>query len=946
MTKPLSDNVRPTLPERGFALIVTLIMVALAAVIVVALLVNASMERTTAASYANRFNAELAVQNGLEAAKKALVASPTAGQSSLTLSDNFLVIRVDAPAMPINPAPAVTTAAYYYLAQARSGAANVIDYYPLFSGGSPVLGQTINLAPGAPQPAVTRPTPPPDPNPSSPGSAAIETDGAGNQITKSYPTVGPWLGPPSTNWVTIHDPEETATSPPFDYPYQRYAFWAEDLAGYLDARIVGNEHGSGTHLRANGTNPNEIALFTVFAPNASVDPGNTGAHDILFRRTALFTMPTIKEIVGANAGPDVVSANLAVRLGLDDGGEQNVIPRGYGYPNEGQPKTDLNALIASKNVSGIATAITTALPQFSSRAGGNAFDYARNLAANIIDYADPTNAPTTDGATYRGLGAFPLVISAFDLNNWIAVTGGPPNDYQVQIEVTTYVQLWNPHNIRTTGNFSLHYENVDALQVNTNTVHYTPPTDINLANFSMEPNEYRVIVYPAKIYTFDWGPTPPATTGPTASQSSIPFPTATTANGVQLRWNAKLADRQNKNLQRPVAPTGMRYNPNRNATNAYWRGNAAPPIYPLTGGSGDPRASFYGNRPWTVASYDNNSCWGGRLQLGRPTVIAEMQPTSWPDGGHDSTPGTKATGNAVKPDVLAAMTPIVQADADKWVSRLSTRGSLESLTELGNVFDIGQWNYPLPSTNSLTNLPDIPLSATADTTLGAGGGYTLAVGRPEFSKFDVNGQRAWQLLDIFSLGARTESSGTVNVNTASFEALRALAASILLDQDRAISFSPNPPPPSGLYPPTANAPTTSEAQPPARNDGGQANLFAEAVIQSRPFLSAGQMQTALTIPPTRAQPEPFFGNPNQWGDVTPPTEWNDPGREELFAKILNLAAVRSRNFRVFVTGQSLDKNGRVLSTLTKVFQVFLKPQRAANGAVLSQLVEIRYETSL
>ena len=100
----------------------------------------------------------------------------------------------------------------------------------------------------------------------------------------------------------------------------------------------------------------------------------------------------------------------------------------------------------------------------------------------------------------------------------------------------------------------------------------------------------------------------------------------------------------------------------------------------------------------------------------------------------------------------------------------------------------------------------------------------------------------------------------------------------------------------------------------------------------------------------------FFGNPNQYENSTqtPPTEWNDPGREELFAKIYNLATTRSRNFRVFVTGQSLDKNRRVLSTVTKVYHVFVKPtrdpttgaiQKDATGVPIQQ-VQIKYEGSM
>ena len=181
----------------------------------------------------------------------------------------------------------------------------------------------------------------------------------------------------------------------------------------------------------------------------------------------------------------------------------------------------------------------------------------------------------------------------------------------------------------------------------------------------------------------------------------------------------------------------------------------------------------------------------------------------------------------------------------------------------------------------------------------------------------------------------TVTTGLVNLNTASFESLRALAASIVHNRDAAIK-------PTTLYPPTANAPTAAEQQPPARTNGGQADLFAEAVVQSRPLLSTAQIQT---IKNTLG---PFFGNANQWKDQTVPSEWNDSAREELFSKLLNLTTVRSRNFRVFVTGQALDKNGKVLSTVNKVFQVFLKPTRAADGSIPTgaQQTEIRYEAFL
>ncbi len=919
----------------GFALIITLIMVVLAAIIVIVFLSSASLDRTTSKSVGDRYQAEIAVQNGLEAAKKALMASPSAANSVIA-DDTFLVLRADGNQTNSNG----THDAYYFLAKAQAGSANKIDCYPLFSGGT-ASQVTINLNTN---PAVQKPQAP---------VVAFSNPAQDSSGTKKYPQLLSFQQPAYTQWIELHDPNDSATSAPYTLPYQRYTYWVEDLAGYLDASQVGNEINSGKHQRSNGTNPNELALFTIFDAINPIDLGSTFAKNLIDNRALLFTVPTLQQVAPPPAGQlDVTQPNLAVQLGIDTGGEQNLVPFGYGYPAavEGKAKTDLNSLISAKNVNGIANAVIAALPNFKNRAGGlpaGTFDYAKNLAANIIDYVDPSNAPTTDSSTYRGIGAFPFLVSTYDLNNWTA-TNNVNGDYQVTIQVTTYLQLWDPHNLAVNGTAILHYENVDKLSVNGTVVNYTPPPDL-IASVSMTANQYKVFVFPIQTYTFDWGPTPPA------SNASIPFP-GTTGNYFTLKWNGKLADRMYKNVQRPFSSVGMKYNgANPNASTKWeWRGNAAPPIYTTVGTSsggtpGDPRISFYLNRSWTDANYEDNSSWGGRLKLWKAGV--ELQPSIWPDGGHDSTLGDNPT-HSVRPDTSAGKVILTAADANMWVSRLSNRTppALDTLAELGNVFDPSQWKYSIPSNYPLppptvTPAPDLPTSATADST--AGGGYTLCIGRPEFSNFDTNhlqngvsvggnGQRAWQLLDIFSLGPpRTVTTGLVNLNTASFESLRALAASIVHNRDAAIK-------PTTLYPPTANAPTAAEQQPPARTNGGQADLFAEAVVQSRPLLSTAQIQT---IKNTLG---PFFGNANQWKDQTVPSEWNDSAREELFSKLLNLTTVRSRNFRVFVTGQALDKNGKVLSTVNKVFQVFLKPTRAADGSIPAgaQQTEIRYEAFL
>jgi hypothetical protein len=318
-------------------------------------------------------------------------------------------------------------------------------------------------------------------------------------------------------------------------------------------------------------------------------------------------------------------------------------------------------------------------------------------------------------------------------------------------------------------------------------------------------------------------------------------------------------------------------------------------------------------------------------------------PLNWPDSGHAfSYTGVQPTGKGQYPtDIMASPTPT--PDPTKAISLLSTSntGILTSITELGNVWDPAQMTYSV--TNPGGPLPDIPTSANLSSR-GAGG-HTLAIGRPEFSKFDQNGMRAWQLLDVFSGKTNstnfTNTAGLVNINTASRDVLRSLAAGILENRDPAIQPTSLQPPPNGngLYPPTSAA-------------NVQADLFADAVINSRPLLSTAALSAMTDCGRNTAcgggrSPQPFFGNPNQYNNQTAPTEWNDPGREELFAKIYNLATTRSRNFRVFVTGQSLDKNGKVLSAVTKVYHVFIKPNRdPSTGAIQSQQVQIKYEGSM
>ena len=409
----------------GFALIITLVMVTLAAIIAVTLLSSASLERATATNVSDRYHAELATQTGLEAAKNVLMGSPVAGPNAITADDDYMVLRVDGTQGPNSIG---NHDAYYYLARPEpSPTANLMDIYPLFWGPPSPPPAPIPIDHIA-VPAVTGLTAPAAPFPSPAQEPPSGTP------TRLYPQLYSFQQPAYTQWQEIRDPKDSATPPEHLLPFQRYTLSMEEAqaGGYLDASVVGNEDGtSATHQRSAGSNTNEIALFTLFDKQPQSDPGTPLAQKLIDYRSLLFSTPTIKQLTTS----DVAQANTAVRLGLDTDGERSLIPFGFGYKDEGMPKTNLNTVISDTStssddkVAALAKTINDNLPQFSNRkeAYPAAQDYVSSLVANMIDYADADSDPTlpATGANYRGVDSYPYLIEFFDRYNW----DGPTNYY-------------------------------------------------------------------------------------------------------------------------------------------------------------------------------------------------------------------------------------------------------------------------------------------------------------------------------------------------------------------------------------------------------------------------------------------------------------------------------------------------------------------------------------
>lgn len=970
-------------------MVVTLLVMVVLTIAVTAFMQSMSLERRTSHAYLNILKADAAVNAGLEKVKNILATE--------TANDHFIIVKAMSP----------TNKPYYFIGTGKDHDAGVpaaTSYTPLF---------TYLSSPSA--------TPGPTPTP-----APAKGPGASNNppVIPTFANVaaGKPLATVDTSWETVEtgDPQ---------FPRIRYAYWAEDLAGYLDAGAVGNADGTNdVHLRVDGRDPKEISLFTLFDSSTDVDPGNTAAKQLISNRRMLLTPQSLLQATAQASPaptPSIVTENLAAGLHYDT--ELETIPFGFGYRDAGKPKANLNTLLAEPgagaNVTAIAKVINDNLPRFNTAARKGSFglslppqDYVKNLAANIVDYADTDNDATV-GADYRGIDSYPFVTEHYTQFRWRNGSDGKAffsegGYWAVKVDVTLWIQLWNLSDKDITSGTLEWDDSGNEYAIFTNTNEGTPlspepaGTVAKTETFSpaapLRKNEYRVIAFPTVSYTRKTG-----------SPSSGPMPginaTATKprishrdranrdhrTSNYSVLWNGRIVDRPGGDqtdgggrIQRNVGTLNAE-----NATSGdgpTWRGaypglrySFFPPGSTGFGESnfnlGDPRSSYNMEGVQSAAAYNLQSSWYGRayqyelsIEAAPKWIAAEATPKSWPDGGHDTAHGIsiykevtgtgaaadRARNNKVPTDIPSTKRP---GHDDRAPTHISNSGTYSSVLELGSIYDPAQWRPDWQPTGANTARPsskDSMLSTwasldaqpmLADT--GAepresshyGLSSSLRIGRGEFLTLDTDGTRAAQLLDLFTANANNQQSlrGRVNINTASRDVLRALYTGIALERDPDIE-------PASLLN-TLYAPNSAAVPIVA------ADIFADTIIANRPYLSLAKLshiRTSKDDPQSTASPKiklPLFGNPKLWPASKQPTAWTDLGREEIFAKAFDLATVRSRNFRVYVAGQVLNAQGRVVSQSTKCFQLFVAPPRTASGAVDSTkrvTVKNLYESNL
>ena len=845
-------------------------------------------------------------------------------------------------------------------------------------------------------------------------------------------------------WTYIYQDKKIANSTnTTNVPVARFSYYMEDLSGLIDAERMGGSD------RTTGTNSSEISLTnltTNWSSNSIISAANF-AQFISPTNRAKYFSPALILYANTNISTNDLRYFAHGLLSWDK--FPNTIPigvpinkdRGYTQQEDAQLKLNLNDtanLTVSKIANTIISNCTTTNAAgdkfgFYKRAGGltnsilyttNDFDYAKCLAANIIDYIDPDSNPTALDAAegYRGTEALPyctefalrfriedgLTTQCKDKTNNLSIV--PANS--IRPSINAYLELWNPHAtniplstlgisfksygtnlptseeacvigcnqfVKTIDEVAANYENGSSGSLSNLTFDF----DTAMANNNVNPpantlasNAYCVIkldhkherLYPSPVSSNNWLKagdyrfiysgntnterflyTSRNTSRFSAACTNLPgskeeldvasggvgsmcqaavLELSTTVGGAKIVFDRmrKILLNTSKINIKDIANEGNNYS-------TFSLGLFAGQVSDKKLNTGDPRINYFlrqsNNAILCSASSFLNSSFGGPNSTSlipgstnfstAPPTNCKVDITQWPDGGHNPTLyGINPSGSNPQRD--PSNEPIsnsIVAFESKNVPSFIRNGPMTNILELGNIYDPILWRR--------VDKGNITINSIADPSFG--GGNTLRIGRSEHPRFAFQklkstdaypvpnmSQSAVALLDIFSLSDSSDNGGKINLNTAPAPVLRALAGSVTLSKDPAMS-------PSSTLAITNN----------------MTEAFAQGVMRFRavnPFLTPSQLafiatDYGITNPATSHWTNTWptnavFGNTNPtislstnapgntlgWTSASIGVSgWNDQAAEEWFSKIYNLSSVQSWNFRCYTVAQLVDTNG-------------------------------------
>ena len=735
-------------------------------------------------------------------------------------------------------------------------------------------------------------------------------------------------------WQYLHDSTGTIIG--------RYAFVMTDESARLNPRLhLGNsrmdpsdwDHGPSDIPLSNGTadlpNPEEAALLTKIA---GIIPGDGGF------RSAFHSSQEYESMHNLLTSEDCRSPDL--------------IPPGL--VESGMPKYNLNDLATNQawgrtpydRAIKIASVIDLNLPKFKQRdpsiqpKGSDPTLYLKRLACSIVDYISrDTDSTGPPGGEPSGSDLVPCVTKIAERCTRTAQTSN-----SVTSESRIFAEVWNPttSTIPAGGIPRLRLLNRAIVDFGTGISRPFHDYDKTAPPLSqLRPNEFTVIDFGPDLQTWT---SPDTTTNPPVWANG-PSGNADTLHPQSLEffWNGHLAG---VTRHPPICPGdvwGGLHHLGQSLGNdlPHWQCMTLPTCSGTTekndqpdeadeaihpgdyGFVGDPRAMFLSSCPWGVTTnYLTMTLWKGIVPAGVKGKGFLMDPMeTWTS--RDRVPLNPFAGNSppsiqISPDQIPS--PYSSGYPSSEAPFVIRKGPMLSLGELGNVFDPAQAD----------DAGQAPLGGFPKTRYYSGGGRTLRIGQPEFqfsdstANWNVQGKRAIDLLDLFTLadtgrqpGVRTSTNtgvpGRINVNTASHSVLKALFTGIAVTSDRRFTNS-----------------VIGESS---------ADNLATIIEQHRPYSRLSD----LSVLTTNLANADTFSPPlskNVPGSSPPVADVFDRAREEGFGKLIGHCIVTSRTFRLFVTGEALDRSGK--TSARSVMEAIVRLEPDESGNLLPSLQEIRW----
>ena len=566
----------------------------------------------------------------------------------------------------------------------------------------------------------------------------------------------------------------------------------------------------------------------------------------------------------------------------------------FSLPDGGREKYDLNdlatnttyGLTKSERAAHLAEIIDHNLPHFKERdpslrscCQADQRRYLNRLAACIVDYINPLSPPTliNDGEP-AGQILSPLPTQ---LAERLRLQSCSSNS--VTIESQYFLQVWNPYtkSIPSGGTVSFSISNRPLLHFGT-----APPAPFenyqqSVVAPAVRPNESVVLAFPTVTQTWN-SPTPVSTShfpywlrGPEGNANPKRHQI------FEFYWNHQLVEMsRNPPVGPGLAEGGLEHEEGSLSTsNNYWHCNFIPTEQDRAGHFrfvGDPRDNALSNYLWKSysgeKSYLKETRWQGVMS--DATTERKFDPThSW--SARDFIPINPPTGNHPTSIVMTPdQVPSSYQEEDAMHAPLVMRhGPMNSIVELGNIHDPAQ-------ADDLGAAPEAGSGDHQASIYASGGGRTLRIGQPEFSYWDKPGMRAIELLDLFTISQ--QKTGFININTAPHEILTALFYGITPTSDRRFLHSK----------------IQLEA----------AERLATLLEEHRPYEKISDLRLLTPLLANAATYSPTLGS-NISSEGIPLAAVFDRSREEGFGKMISLCTMRSRTFRIFILGQSLDRHG-------------------------------------